>query len=97
MAKVKVNKSWLKYSNGYGHLIMSVAGLAVGVFLFVIGQPGYGWSCISIILAAWFVPGAAKQVAHEVSEQVKVTTAPLNLLENNNGIDSQSGSGGIPG
>ena len=71
-------RNLLKYSNGWGHLIMSLAVLAVGVWLILAGYAPYGISMIGLVTTAWFVPGAAKQVAHEVSEQV--TTAPLPSL-----------------
>ncbi len=64
----------LKYSNGYGHLIMSIATMAAGVFLIVFGQVALGASIIGLVTSAWFIPGAAKQVATSVQEQVSEAT-----------------------
>jgi len=56
----------LKYSNGRGHLIMSVVAMGVGVYLIVAGYGTIGTSLIATVSAAWFIPGAAKQVAYSV-------------------------------
>lgn len=66
----------LKYSNGWGHLIMSLATMGVGVYLFVLGDQAVGMSLITTIVAAWFIPGAAKQVATEVSSHVVQAPQP---------------------
>lgn len=68
----------LKYSNGWGHLIMSLASLAAGVFLTIYGNSMYaasGIGLIGLVTSAWFVSGAAKQVATEVNSQASVTAA----------------------
>lgn len=66
----------LKYSNGWGHLIMSLAFLAVGVYLTAFTpNVGYGIGLITTVASAWFVPGAAKQVAYEVKKSASQTTA----------------------
>ena len=69
----------LNYTNGVGHLIMSVLMTMVGVALIVIpGLPaadaGVGIGLILSVQAAWFVPGAAKQVATEVAKQFPNST-----------------------
>ncbi len=60
----------LKYSNGWGHLIMSLATMAAAVFLIAIGQVTLGSSMIGLVTTAWFVLNAAKQVAYQVTTQV---------------------------
>ncbi|SRR5579885_622665 len=67
-------KLW-KYSNGTGHLIMSILMTLVGVVLVIwpnlpAATSGVGVALILSVQAAWFVPGAAKQVAHEVTNQI---------------------------
>ncbi len=62
----------LKYSNGWGNLLMSLASMGVGVYLIVAGYGTIGTSLIATVSAAWFIPGAAKQVATSV---VAVTSA----------------------
>jgi hypothetical protein len=69
----------LKYSNGTGHLIMSIFMTLVGLALILYpGLPsatqGIGIGLILAVQAAWFVPGAAKQVATEIT---KTISAPL--------------------
>lgn len=71
----------LQYSNGWGHLIMSVFFTLVGLFLIVfpgldVGTRGIGIGLIATVSAAWFIPGAAKQVATNVVQQVQETTTP---------------------
>lgn len=65
-----MTNSILKYSNGWGHLIMSLATLGVGVYLIVAGYSTIGVSLIATVSAAWFIPGAAKQVASSVQDTV---------------------------
>lgn len=65
----------LKYSNGWGHLIMSLVVMGVGMYLYNVGAQGVGIGLISLVTAAWFVPGAAKQVAVEVKEKVEEAKA----------------------
>lgn len=64
----------LKYSNGWGHLIMSLATMAVGLYLIIgtkdVAYNTTGYGLIATVVAAWFVPGAAKQVATSVTDQV---------------------------
>ena len=67
-------KLW-RYTNGTGHLIMSVLMSLVGLTLILWpGLPaattGVGIGLILTIQTAWFIPGAAKQVAHEVGKQI---------------------------
>lgn len=64
----------LKYTNGVGHLIMSIFMTLVGLALILVpnlnsGAQGVGIGLILAVQAAWFVSGGAKQVAYEVSQQ----------------------------
>ncbi len=68
--------SILQYSNGWGHLIVSVILITIGA-LFVL-MPGtssdvhaIGISLILTVSGAWFIPGAAKQVINQVHEATK--------------------------
>jgi hypothetical protein len=67
-------KNILTYSNGWGHLVMSVAVLAAGMYLVVSQKDATyiatGFTMMGTVVAAWFVPGAAKQVAHQFEQQV---------------------------
>ena len=72
----------LKYTNGVGHLVMSILMSLIGLALIMwpglgAAMQGVGIGLILAIHAAWFVPGAAKQVAHEMASQLPATTAPL--------------------
>lgn len=65
-------KLWT-YTNGVGHLIMSIFFTLVGLFLIVYpgldaGIKGVGIGLIGTVSAAWFIPGAAKQVATNVEK-----------------------------
>lgn len=60
----------LKYSNGWGHLIMSIVTMAVGVYLFITSDKAVGAGLIATVVAAWFVPGSAKQVSQQVSQNL---------------------------
>lgn len=74
----------LKYTNGWGHLIMSLATMFVGVLLYLHGVNGLGTGLIATVVSAWFVPSAAKQVAHQVVEELqKEVTGPLTPLIQN--------------
>jgi hypothetical protein len=57
----------IKYSNGYGHLIMSVVTMAAALYLVNINQVILGTTLIGLVSSAWFVPGAARQVAQELN------------------------------
>lgn len=71
----------LKYTNGRGHLIMSVLLLIVGLALVLFSgdatTKGIGITLILTVQGAWFIPGAAKQVAYEVSNQL---STPLTAI-----------------
>lgn len=69
----------LKYSNGWGHLIMSLASMAAGIFLITRGgeMAAYGVGLVGLVTSAWFVSGAAKQVATEVTSNQ--TTAAIQI------------------
>ncbi len=66
--------SMLKYTNGVGHLIMSIVGIAAGLILILIPMGvdtslrGIGVSIIITVMNAWFIPGAAKQVVQAIDE-----------------------------
>ena len=66
----------LKYSNGWGHLIMSLVTMAAGMYLVVSGsQPGLGITLVGLVTSAWFIPGAAKQVSNEIKQDAVPTIA----------------------
>ena len=59
---------------------MSILFLFTGVFLVVFpgldaGIRGVGIGLIGTVGSAWFIPGAAKQVATNVVQQVQETTS----------------------
>jgi hypothetical protein len=71
----------LQYTNGIGHLIMSIFLTIVGLVLVIYpGLPatdsGVGIGIILAVQAAWIVPGAAKQVASEIVKQVASQPSP---------------------
>lgn len=66
----------LKYSNGVGHLIMSVLVFGGGLTCLLWPNAdsmvkGLGVGMLISVQSAWFVPGAAKQVAQEVVQTVE--------------------------
>lgn len=70
----------LRYTNGIGHFLMSIFMTLVGLVLILYpgispATQGVGIGVILAVQAAWFVPGAAKQVAHEVSSQLPTPRA----------------------
>lgn len=69
----------LKYSNGWGHLIMSIVVLAVGLILILLSPPnaGYGIGLVTTVVSAWFISGAAKQVAYESQKTTQETAAQV--------------------
>lgn len=60
----------LQYSNGWGHLIMSLVGMGCGMYLIMHGGDanGIGIGLVTTVSAAWFIPNAAKQVAYQVAQ-----------------------------
>lgn len=65
----------MKYSNGLGHLIMSLACTVVGVALMLAPgtdatTKGIGASLVMTVQGYWFVSGSAKQIATEVVSQL---------------------------
>lgn len=67
----------LKYSNGVGHLIMSLFVGGAGLALILVPgtdatAKGVGFSLLLTVSGAWFVPGAARQAV----EAVKDSTPP---------------------
>lgn len=73
----------LKYTNGVGHLVMSIFMTLVGLALILVpnlnsGAQGVGIGLILAVQAAWFVSGGAKQVAYEVTQQQQaIAPAPV--------------------
>lgn len=71
----------LKYTNGRGHLAMSIVCMVAGVLIiiFAAAYAGYAITLMSMVASAWFVPGAARQVAEHVKEEMKTVLpdAPL--------------------
>lgn len=66
----------LNYTNGLGHLIVTLAFAAIGTALIIVpwtdaATKGVGISLLSMVAAAWFVPGAARQVAYQVQKKVE--------------------------
>jgi hypothetical protein len=60
----------MKYSNGMGHLLMSIlttiTGLCLVLFAPDAATHGIGVTLILTVQGYWFVSGSAKQVAHEI-------------------------------
>lgn len=72
----------LQYSNGVGHLVMSILLIFTGVFLVVFPgldatTKGVGISLILTVSGAWFIPGAARQVAEKVQKNVSDALPPV--------------------
>lgn len=79
----------LKYTNGTGHLIMSILMTLVGLALILCpgltaATQAVGIALILSVQTAWFVPGAARQVVHEVVKQTSIplTSVPKSVWEN---------------
>jgi len=71
----------MQYSNGWGHLIMSVFFGLAGLALILdpatdSTMKGVGVSLILTVAGAWFVPGAAKQMAYQVVQDKSIPTDP---------------------
>lgn len=66
----------LRYTNGWGHLIMSIVTMFIGLFIYIHGNVGLGSEMIGIIVAAWFIPNAAQQTAQQIAEEIKQNTSP---------------------
>lgn len=63
----------LNYSNGWGHLIMSIAFLIAAMLLILFPSTppdvkGIGIGLVFTVSGAWFIPGAAKQVLNQVQK-----------------------------
>lgn len=66
----------LKYSNGWGHLIMSLALLATGVILILMRDStstAVGISLISTVAGYWFVTSAANAQQQVAAAQQSAT------------------------
>ena len=67
----------LKYSNGWGHVIMSIVFVVTGVYLYSKGDTATSLPMIAMVGTAWFMPNIAKQFATQVQEKVQeVADAP---------------------
>jgi hypothetical protein len=70
----------VKYTNGVGHLIMSIICTISGIALILIPgldstTKGVGVTLIMTVQGYWFVSGSAKQVASEVVSQMNQLSA----------------------
>ena len=65
----------LKYSNGWGHFLISVLFVVTGLLLIFFSpdgtMKGIGVGILTTVVGAWFVPGAAKQMATQIQAQVQ--------------------------
>lgn len=73
--------SLIRYTNGVGHLIMSVICTMSGIALMLIPNldattRGVGVTLIMTVQGYWFVSGSAKQVASEVVSQMNQAVGP---------------------
>ena len=64
------------YTNGVGHLVMSVITTVAAIVMMMISSSnqtvlGVAISLILTVNGYWFMPSAAKQVATEVVSQIK--------------------------
>lgn len=59
-----------RYTNGAGHLIMSILFASIGLVLILTGYSPVGIPLLMTVASAWFIPGAAKSVAHQVTKTV---------------------------
>lgn len=71
----------LKYSNGWGHLIMSLALLATGIILILMHDStfsGIGIGLISSVAGYWFVSSSINQAVKQSTPVAtgQATTAP---------------------
>ena len=70
----------LKYSNGWGHFLISIIFIITGLLLIFFSPDattkGIGVGVITTVTGAWFVPGAAKQMAQEIIRQNTPPAAP---------------------
>lgn len=65
----------LKYTNGMGHLLMSIVCMIAGIVLILYPNTdattkGVGIGMLITVQSAWFVSGSAKQIASEVTSQI---------------------------
>jgi hypothetical protein len=63
-----MSNALFKYSNGWGHLIMSIFFGGAGLALILLEPTnstvqGIGVTLLLTVSGAWFIPGAAKQYA----------------------------------
>ena len=70
----------LRYSNGWGHFLISVIFLIAGLVLIFFSADsttkGIGVGLVTTVCGAWFVPGAAKQMANEIINHQNMSSAP---------------------
>lgn len=73
----------LQYTNGIGHLVMSVLCVVASVIIIILA-PNYAEfavALLSMVASAWFIPGAAKQVAQKVQNKVDFAVGNTQQLE----------------
>ncbi len=71
----------IKYTNGLGHLLMSIICTLAGLVLVLIPgtdatTKGVGTTLILTVQSSWFISGSAKQVASEVVSQMNQVAGP---------------------
>src|SRR5258708_34335653 len=97
-----ITMSMWKDTNGTGPLFMSIFMALVGLTLILIpgvnsGVQGVGIGIILAVQAAWFVPGAAKQVATEVVKQASSQPLIIQGVQGIQGLQGAQGAQGIQG
>lgn len=90
--------NWLRYANGFGHLIMSVSSMATGLLLILLSTDptahAIGVTLIMTVSGYWFVPGAAKQVASEIVNALPASTKKKEQVQNAIGTSDPPGRSG---
>lgn len=82
----------IRYSNGFGHLIMSIIIALCGLTLILwpttdAATKAIGISLLLTVSGAWFIPGAAKQVAYQIQKQI----SPTAETPETSGVDKAQG------
>jgi uncharacterized membrane protein HdeD (DUF308 family) len=83
------------YSNGWGHLIITIFFGILGTLLILLptADPtsrGLGVALLTTASGAWFIPGAAKQVVNQVTKQSQG-------VQGEQGVQGVQGMQGIQG
>lgn len=74
----------MRYTNGVGHLIMSILMTIAGLLLILLPTDattrGIGVTLVLTVQGAWFISGSVKQLAHEIVKQTRESqTQPLSI------------------